>query len=148
MAMIGYGRYADASFDFGVQQDIVIPRSIEPVAAEFQSAGKGTIQATIPAPADGDLRLIFQQFDSDGNLHRTMGGDTSMGKVFQIRAEQAGKQIPIHEEYNRVIWSGLSWAAGEIRQADMHAGAPLMLTFVSTEKEPVTLKGQLYLVRY
>jgi hypothetical protein len=148
MAMIGYGRYADASFDFGVQQDIVIPRSIEPVVAKFQSAGKGVIQATIPAPANGDLRLIFQQYDSDGTLHRTLVGDTSMGKVFQMRAEQTGKQIPVHVEYDRVIWSGLSWAAGEIHQADLQASAPLTVTLTSTEKEPVMLTGQLYLVRY
>lgn len=148
MAMIGYGRYASPSFDFGVQQDVVIPRSIQPVAAEFKSLGKGVIQTTISAPASGDLRLIFQQYDPDGTLHRSMVGDTSMGKVFQLRAEQGGRQIPIHEEYDRVIWAGLSWAAGEIRQGDLQPGAPLTLTFESTEKTPVILKGLLYLVRY
>jgi hypothetical protein len=149
MAMIGYGHYATAPYDFGVQQEIVIPRFIQPISADFKSVGKQIIQATIPAPAGGDLRLIFQQFEPDGRtLHRTMESDTAMGNVFRLRAEQTGRSIPIHEEYDRVIWSGLSWAAGEIRKADLRPGAPLTLTFESTEKTPVILEGHLYLVRY
>jgi len=148
MAMIGYGRYAAPVFDLGVQQDTVIPRSIQPVAADFKSVGKGIVQAVIPVPPDGDLRMIFQQYDSDGTLHRTFAGDTPMGKVLQMRAEQAGRQIPIHKEYDRGNWSGLSWAAGEIRHADLQSGSPLTITFESTEKKPVVLKGHLYLVRY
>jgi hypothetical protein len=77
-----------------------------------------------------------------------MESDTAMGNVFRLRAEQTGRSIPIHEEYDRVIWSGLSWAAGEIRKADLRPGAPLTLTFESTEKTPVILEGHLYLVRY
>jgi hypothetical protein len=149
MAMIGYGRYATSPYDFGMQQEIVIPRSIQPISADFTSVGKQIVQATISAPPDGDLRLIFQQFESDGRtLHRTMESDTAMGKVFHLRAEQAGRSIPIHEEYDRVIWSGLSWAAGEIRKADLRPGAPLTITFESTEKTPVILEGHLYVVRY
>jgi hypothetical protein len=148
MAMVGYGRYAAPSFDFGLQQDIVIPRSIQPIAAEFKSIANGTIQAVVPVPAGADLRLIVQQYDPDGTLHRSMVGDTAMGKVFRMSAEQAGKQIPIHEDYDRVIWSGLSWAAAEIRQADLEPGVPLTLTFESTEKAPVVLRGSLYRVQY
>lgn len=146
--MIGYGRYATPVFDFGVENDIVIPRSIQPLAADFKSVGNAVIQTTIPASADGDLRLIFQQHDLDGTLHRSMFGDTSLGKALHIRAEQDGRQIPIHEEYDRVLWSGLSWAAGEIRQADLQPGVPLTITFESAEKAPVILEGQLYRVRY
>jgi hypothetical protein len=150
--MVGFGKYAAPAYDFGIQQDVVIPRAIHPVAAEFKSIGKGIIQATIPAPADGDLRLIMQQYSPDGSLRRTWAGGppngTNMGKVFLLKAEQGGKELPIREDYDRVIWAGLSWAAGEISQKDLHAGEPLTLTFRSTEKDPVTLKGSLYLVNY
>jgi hypothetical protein len=152
MAVVGYGKYASPAFDFGVQQDVVIPRSIRPVPAEFTVTDKGVIQATIAAPAGGDLRLILQQYSSDGSLRRTWAGGppkgTNMGKVFQLEATQNGRQLPIHEDYDKVIWSGLSWAAGEIGAKDLHAGEPLTLTFRSTEKDPVTLKGSLYLVNY
>jgi len=152
MAVIGYGKYASPAFDLGVQQDVVIPRSIRPVAAEFAASGKGVIQATINAPAGGDLRLIMQQYSADGSLHRTWAGGppkgTSMGKVFLLEASQNGRQLPVREDYDNVIWSGLSWAVGEIRGEDLHPGEPVTLTFRSMEKDPVTLKGSLYLVNY
>jgi len=148
MAMVGYGRYAGEIFDFGVQDDTVIPRSIESLPADFQAVSRGVIRAVLPAPAEGDLRLIFQQYDPDGTLHRTMDANTAMGRIFQMKAEQGGHEIPIHKEYDHVIWSGLSWAAGEIRQKDLQAGSPVTVTFESTEKAPVTLRGELYRVRY
>ncbi len=152
MAVAGFGKYASSVYDFGVQQDIVIPRAIRPVTAKFSSTGKGQIQATISAPAGGNLRLMMQQYAPDGSLRRTWAGGppngTNMGKVFLLRAEQGDRQLPIREEYNRVIWAGLSWAAGEISQKDIHPGEPLTLTFQSTEKDPVSLKGSVYLVTY
>jgi hypothetical protein len=152
MAMVGYGKYASSAFDFGVQQDVVIPRSIRPVPAEFKATAKGVIEATITAPTGGDLRLIMQQYAPDGSLRRTWAGGppsgTNMGKVFLLEATQNGKQVPIREDYDKVIWSGLSWAAGEISAKDLHADEPLTLTFQSTEKDPVALKGTLYLVNY
>ncbi len=148
MAMIGYGKYAGPAFDFGIQQDVVVPRSIEHVPADFKAAGQGIVRAVIAAPAGGTLRLFFQQYDNDGTLHRTLAGDASMDKVLELTAEQNGHAIPIREEYDRVIWSGLSWAAGEIRQADLQPGSPLTLTFRTTERTAVTLRGNLYLVRY
>jgi hypothetical protein len=147
MAMVGFGKYAAPAYDFGIQQDVVIPRSIRPVSAEFHETGKGVIQATIPAPAGGDLRLIMQQYSPAGSLRRTWAGGppsgTDMGKVFLLEVTQNGKQLPISEDYDKIVWSGLSWAVGEIRARDMLAGQPLTLTFQSKEKDPITLKRHL-----
>lgn len=148
MAMIGFGKYAGQNYDFGVQTDVVIPRAIHPVAAEFHAIGKGVIQTTIPAPGDGDLRLIMQQYAPDGTLRRTWAGDANMGQVFLLTAEQQAGQVPVRVEYNKVIWAGLSWAVGEISHRDLRPGQPLTLTFQSNEKAPVTLKGQVFLVHY
>ena len=105
MAMVGFGKYATAAFDFGVQKDVVIPRSIKPVAVDFKSIGKGMIQATISAPQGGDLRLIMQQYFTDGSLIRTWPTGSPnveiMGKLFLLKAEQSGKELPIREDYNR-----------------------------------------------
>jgi hypothetical protein len=51
-------------------------------------------------------------------------------------------------EYDRVIWSGLSWAVGEVRQSDLRPGSPVTLSFKTTEKSAVTLQAKLYRVRY
>jgi hypothetical protein len=148
MAMIGYGKYASQSYDFGVQPDIVIPDSIRPVPADFKATGKGEIQATISVPPGGDLRLIMQQYAPDGTLRRTWAGDANMGQVFLLNAEQQGREVPVRVEYNKVIWAGLSWAVGEISHRDLRPDQPLTLTFQSTEKDPVTLKGKVFLVHY
>jgi hypothetical protein len=152
MAAVGFGKYASSAYDFGVQKDVVIPQSIKPVPVEFHSIGKGLIQATIKAPQSGDLRLVLQQYSLDGSLWRpwpASGPDSGdMGKVFVLKAEQGGRELPIREEYNRVVWAGLSWAEGEISHHDLHPDASVTLTFQSTEKDPLTLKGRVYAVSY
>jgi len=152
MAVVGFRKYATPQYDLGVQSDVVIPKTIQPIQVEFRDAGKGVIEATVQAPQSGDLRLIMQQYSPDGSLRRTWAGGpptgTNMGKVFMLKAEQDGREIPIHENYDRVVWAGLSWAEGEIKHHDLRPGVPVKLTFRSTEKDPVTLKGRVYAVTH
>ncbi|HEY1963429.1 MAG TPA: hypothetical protein VGG59_00795 [Acidobacteriaceae bacterium] len=65
-----------------------------------------------------------------------------MGTVFRRRAEQG--ELPVREDYDRVIWAALSWAVGEISERDLRPRVPLKLTFASTERDPITLAGQPY----
>lgn len=152
MAVIGFGKYASPEYNLGVQNEVVIPRTIDPVQAQFHSIAKDVIEATVQAPAGTDLRLIMQQYSPDGTLRRTWaGGDpngTNMGKVFVLKAEQNGHELPIREDYDRIIWAGLSWAEGEISHSDLKPGVPVKLTFRTTEKDPVTIKGRVYAVKY
>ena len=152
MAVVGFGKYASPEYDFGVQNEVTIPRSIKPVQAEFHDIGKGVIKATVQAPANTDLRLIMQQYSPDGTLRRTWAGGepngTSMGKVFLLKAEQDGRQLPIRENYDRIVWAGLSWAEGEISHHDLKPGVVVKLTFRTTEKDPVAIKGRVYAVTY
>ena len=77
MAMVGFGKYNSPKYDFGVQKDVVIPRGISLLESQFQSTGKGVIEATIPVPTTGDLRLVMQQHNPDGSLRRTWAGRTA-----------------------------------------------------------------------
>jgi len=152
MAAAGFGRYAGPDFDFGVQEDVVIPRAIAPIAANFEPAEGNSILAVITPPAKGDLRILFQQRDEKGNIMRSWPGGppngTSVGKVLKITAEQNGKRLPIVITYDKVIWSGLSWGAGEIRQRDFVVGQPLTVHCSSAEKAPMKLEGRVYTVEY
>jgi hypothetical protein len=152
MAAAGFGRYAAPAFDFGVQEDVVIPRSIASVEANFRGAGENTIQAVIQPPAKGHLRIMFQQRDEKGNIMRSWPGGPpngkSVGAVLKIVAEQSGKPLPLDLQYDRVIWSGLSWGAGEIKHKDFASGQPITIRCSSAEKNPVRLDGQLYEVEY
>jgi hypothetical protein len=154
MAAVGFGRYATQEYELGVQEDVVIPRSIKPLPASFSTkdGDANTITATVIAPAKGDLRIIFQQRGKDGGIMRSWPGGpptgTSVGKVLTIYAEQEGKAVPVEINYDKQIWSGLSWGAGEIKHKNFSSGQPIIVRCSSAEKNPVRLEGMLYEVEY
>ncbi len=152
MAAVGFGRYAAPEFDLGVQEDVRIPRTISPIHATFSDKNSNTIEATIEPPAKGDLRIIFQQRGKDGGIMRSWPGGPPNGKtvgtVLKIVAEQGGKTLPIEINYNKQVWSGLSWGAGEIKHANFAADSPLRIRCSSEEKSKVVFEGHLYSVDY
>lgn len=152
MATVGFGRYADARYDLGVQRDVLIPREIALLPAKFESSEQNAITATIPAPSRGDLRIILRQRGKDGHQQRSWPGGPpngmSVAKVLVLSAKQTGKTIPIEINYDKVIWSGLSWAVGEIRHSDLTLGEPLVIRCSSAENDVVSLECQIYTVDY
>ena len=149
MAIIGFGRYANGVYDLGVQPDIRIPREIAPVAARFMpTPARNTVEAVVMPPAAGDLRILMQQHDSEeGGVMRSMSPGT-MGRFFVISATQGKRTLPVHIRYDKKIWSGLSWAGGEIRHGDMTPNQPIRLRLSSAETEKVRLDAWVFEVRY
>jgi hypothetical protein len=152
MAAVGFGRYAAPEFDLGIQEDVRIPRTITPISASFSDKGSNTIEATIETPAKGDLRILFQQRDKDGQIMRSWPGGppkgTSVGKVLKIMVEQDGKPLPVEISYDKQVWSGLSWGAGETKHSDLAGRAPITIRCSSAEKDAVRLEAHLYAVSY
>jgi hypothetical protein len=152
LAAVGFGRYATPAYDLGVQDDVIIPKSIEPLSATFSAASKNVIEATVPAPAKGDLRIVFQQRDTKGAIMRSWPGGppdgTPMDKFLKIEAEQDGKPLPVELSYDKRIWSGLSWGAGEIKNSSFDPGKPILIRCSSAEKDAVNLEAHLYVVQY
>ncbi len=152
MAAVGFRAYASPEYDLGVQEDVVIPRRIESLRAKFQAAGENIIEASLPPPAQGNLRIIFQQRGADGQVLRSWPGappnGISMGKVLQISATQAGKSLPVDINYDKQIWSGLSWGAGEIKRTEIKSKGPILIRCSSAEKSKVALEGHVYEVQY
>jgi hypothetical protein len=151
LAAVGFGRYAGKEFDLGIQEDVHIPRSISPMNVSFAAVGSNGIETTLTAPAEGDLRIIFQQRGTDGAIMRSWPGGPpngmSVGKVLKISAEQYGKSLPVEVDYDRVVWSGLSWGAGEVRHGNFTSGQPITIRCTSAEKNPVILQGKVYVVQ-
>jgi hypothetical protein len=152
MAAVGFGRYAGESYSFGVQEDVVIPKTIAPVSAKFETKEGNVIEAMIQPPTKGDLRILFQQRDEKGNVMRSWPGGPpngkSLGTVLKISAEQNGKALPIDVQYDRVIWSGLSWGAGEIKKKSIAGKTPITIRCASEEKDAVKLEAKVYVVTY
>jgi hypothetical protein len=153
MAIVGFGKYSRPEYDLGVQDDVLIPRSIMPVEAVFSPHGKNMVEATVTAPQHGDLRIVMQQRSSkDGTIMRSWKGGppngTNMGKFFGLSATQHGIRLPVEIGYDKVIWSGLSWAVGEIGHATLQPGVPVIIECSSAEDAPVEIEAHVYQVEY
>jgi hypothetical protein len=152
MAAVGFGRYAAPEFDLGVQEDVRIPRAITPIEATFSDKELNAVEANINPPTSGDLRIIFQQHGQGGGIMRSWPGGPPNGKtvgtVLKIVAEQGGKTLPIEINYDKQVWSGLSWGAGEVKHAHFAAGAPIRVRCSSEKKSKVVLEGHVYSVGY
>jgi hypothetical protein len=163
MAVVGFGRYAGQDYDLGVQQDVVIPKKIEPVTATFREVGPNTFEATIVPPAKGGLRITFQQFSTDGKPLKMLrypvvlryASPTDMQPLqgpiaepgMKIQAWQPGYNLRITQD-QPVTPPGISWALGEIREDDVVAGRPITIRCTSAETRPAVFKARVYAVEY
>jgi hypothetical protein len=149
MAVVGFGDYTAASHDLGLNVDIRIPLSIAPIPASFiRTANKQiTVAATIAPPA-GDLRIIMRQEEENGGAMRSFS-EAKMGEHFTISVTQSGRRLPVTTQYDKLVWSGLSWAAGEIPHADFAPGVPIEIRLSSADSDlTLRLAGHLYAVSY
>ena len=74
---------------------------------------------------------------------------TNMDKVFVLQAWQNGQALPIEINYDKVIWSGLSWAVGEIRQSRSQTGGPSDHPVrLGRERSREPDRGKVYRVQY
>ncbi|MCI0541005.1 MAG: hypothetical protein L0Z50_37870 [Verrucomicrobiales bacterium] len=71
-----------------------------------------------------------------------------LGLDKKLTARQGDKSVPVHIEYDKAIWSGLSWAVGELKNGTFTPGQPLTIRCSSAEKKDFQLKGELYAVTY
>jgi hypothetical protein len=152
LVVIGYGAYASPEYVLGIDDTIQIPVGIENLAVIFKPAQPKTITASVNAPAEKDLRVVFQQFYENGDPCRSWLGAPPDGKkvseVIKIDVSQDGKTIPVHIGYDKMIWSGLSWGVGEVKQGTFDDSKPLQVNCSTTEKDAFSLKAEVYAVSY
>jgi hypothetical protein len=153
---VGTGVYADASYDLGRDETIRIPMTQDNVEVAFVSAGKNTIRGTVGAGVTGragagagkNLRILVQQFGANGLPVRSWGGSPPDGKkmdsLIRITARQGGAALPMYVEYDKMIWSGLSWGAAELRQGTFDATLPVEIECYSAEKDELRLEARVY----
>jgi hypothetical protein len=154
MAVVGIQEFADPDYELGQQKDILIPVEINQMKTSFVQEGENTKVTKFDVPPGKDIRVIWQQFDSDsipersGVKYSSKGVGETTGEILIIRAEQNGNTIPVEIHYDRFLWSGLSWAAGEIRAETLNPSQPLSVTCISGEPENLRMRGRIYSVVY
>ena len=150
VAVIGFGKYAQPEFDMGIEDQVVIPRSIEAIPMAFAPRGSHEVEATVAAPKKGALRIVMQQLTPDGYIRRTWAGGPpngeNMGKIFRIEVSQDGRAVAVRINYDMVIWSGLSWGVGEV--SGLAADKPVVIRCSSTERDPIKLEVRVFRVSY
>jgi hypothetical protein len=159
LAVVGFGEYADffedrfnLLYNFGVDETIQIPSSIDKIETTFAETANNTIEGKVNAANGKSLRIMLQQFDSKGIPYRSWPGAPPDGKkvseVIGIKVLQDEKEIPLHIEYDKMIWSGLSWGAAEIKQGAFDAGKSLTIQCSSAENYDLKLVANVYAVGY
>jgi hypothetical protein len=152
LAVVGFGEYAREKYSLGIDETINIPADIHKIDATFSSLGTKTIQASINPVKGKNLRIVFRQFYSNGDPCRSWLGAPPNGKkvneVIKIQVAQNGKNIPQHIEYDKMIWSGLSWGVAEVTHDALDPAKPVQITCSTDEKNAATIKAQVYAVSY
>ena len=151
MCVVGSGVYADDACELGLEEDVTIPVDIDPWPAPFAPRGHNWIGAMINPPPDGDLRIVMTQ-SQNAIAYRSTGGSPlearPASEILCIEARQSGVDVPVHVQHDKVIWSGLSWAVGEISRSQLTGNQPLEIVCRSAETRPLELSASVYTVRY
>lgn len=151
LAVVGLNKYADEKYDLGKDETIQIPQTITKLAAPFSSTKNNMIECTLNVPSH-NIRIVLQQFDKDGNPYRTWAGappnGTKMDTIIKIIVKQGDKEIESGNEYDKMIWSGLSWGVVEIKPTSFDHSKPLFIQCITADKNPLTLKADVYAVSY
>jgi hypothetical protein len=144
MAMIGFGRYFAASYDLGIQDDVIIPNKIQPVATSVRASGSDVLEVTVSPPVRGDLRVLFQQHDTTGAVVK---GNKIRGR---IEASQGDKKITIAAVVpaDPEGFGGVSWNACEIRRMHFSETEPITLRYSLHADRPAELTCKAYAVEY
>jgi hypothetical protein len=149
MVVVGFGEYDSPVYDLGVQEDVVVPRNIQRLAAQFHPDGTNAVTATIAMPLRGNLRIVLRQ-SAGGKPVRTSRGappnGTSLDQILQIHVSQQGHDLPVQLNYDKAIWSGLSWAVVEVKAADLKGGEPITVRCVSMEEKAVGIEVEIFAV--
>jgi hypothetical protein len=152
LVVAGFDEYAGEKYSLGVDHTVSIPVSIENLPAEFKETEKNTLYGTVNPVRGKDIRILFQQFGSDKFPKRSWGGSPPNGKkmdeFFKIIVTQGKKSIPLTIQYDKMIWSGLSWAAAEVNNGSFNPDIPLNIKCLTTETEKLILKAEVYAVSY
>jgi hypothetical protein len=133
LVVVGSGAYANPRWDLGQQADVRIPASCEPLPTADVVQGPRSASATVLVPGGRALRIMCSQSGLDGRPWRVTGGapplGISLGKLLVLKVEQDGRQLDTSLNYDRQVWSGLSWAVAEIAPPEMRPGRPIHITY-------------------
>lgn len=152
LALIGTGEFDSKKYKFGIGEDIKIPVEITPADFSFNLNDPKSGTGKIKPLENKSIRLVFQQRGFNNNAIRTSGGSypdgKDLGKLLKIKAFQDEVEIPVKTNYDKIIWSGLSWAVGEIDIRNINLEKVVLITFETLEPQNLEVEAKAYYVKY
>jgi hypothetical protein len=52
-----------------------------------------------------------------------------MGSILVVKADQGARELELRLNYDRQIWSGLSWAVADVSPPGLVPGEPVRITY-------------------
>ncbi len=151
MAVVGFGEYARDEWNLGTGEDIRIPLASERLTVTVISSQPNEIRGETRALPGHNLRVFLRQ-SKDGLPLRMSGGPPPNGKpldtLLVLEVRQAGHVLPLRTQYGKAIWSGLSWASGEVPADALDASQPVIITGSTTASGSPTLQLECFGVQY
>jgi hypothetical protein len=148
MAMVGYGGFASAAYRFGVQEDVIIPHSVEQVDADFHSNDAGALEASIDPPISGVVRLVVRPRAGKARKDLPQKDSALADQDFTLVATQSGRPIPVRLDGAGKMGAGQGWTVGEIDVNDLTPGVPLVVQVHSSDSDMASLEADAYAVEY
>jgi hypothetical protein len=150
MVVIGFGEFARKN-DWGLEEDVIIPQRIDKTDVLTMKKNEHTSEIIVKN-ITGNIRIVFKQLDNNGVPFRSWGGappyGTKMDEYLKISAKQKNKSIPVKINYDRMIWSGLSWGVAEIGIENINPQQPLAIICQSKEGKSDNFQIDIYNVIY
>jgi hypothetical protein len=148
MAMVGYGAFAAPAYRLGVQEDVIIPRSVEQVDADFHANDAGALEASIEPPMSGVVRLVVRPRAGEAQKDSAKKDSAEADQDFTLVATQYGRPIPVRLDDSGKQGAGQGWAVGEIDVNDLTPGVPLVVEVHSSDSAMASLEADAYAVEY
>ncbi len=153
MAMVGFGAYAAPTYSFGTQEDVIIPNSIESVAAEFHFTAPRALEARFDPPMHGVLRVVVRPRSPGGltlatPVIRDAHKSGALSDPFTFQATQGGRPIPVRIQNSGGSGADVPWLVGELDVNDLTPGVPVEVRFHSEKVDPSDLEGSAYAIEY
>jgi hypothetical protein len=123
--LIGFQNYADKQFSLGEVDEGSFPDRQIPIEIRNRKVLPKSLSFTVSKPEKGNIRLVFQFYDSTNNPVKINGGSPPYGKymdnILKISAVTGKQSFPVKVNYNLQIWAGLAWAVVEIEEKNLPA---------------------------
>ena len=154
MVLAGFGKYSSRSYDLGVEDDVQIPLNIESADFKVSQTSPGNWQGDFIPAVSKRIRILFRLADGDGNPLRVSGGElakrVSIGQRIRISVLKNKKALPLDIQYDKKIWSGLSWAAAELDSKYITPGSALNVQLYADPKqsEGAVVEAGIYYLDY